>query len=245
MKLTSDELKELYQQRTTHSTRRPVECLTAETLRRAANRELSQPERERVADHLMVCADCAEEYRLIRSLRPWAERIAAASGDRAETEAKGRRWMASVSRWWKRVAQRPRWRAAAGIAVLVVAAGATLTLWRARQPGRALIPGQRGGGSVVMEVEPPNRAVLPEPPRQLTWSTVEGAERYQVVLYDVESTPIWESPWVASPSVTLPKTVGQKLQREQPYYWRITVMIGIERRQSQVFQFVVSAHPRD
>jgi hypothetical protein len=33
---------------------------------------MNQDERTRVARHLIICADCTEEYRIIRELKPWA-----------------------------------------------------------------------------------------------------------------------------------------------------------------------------
>lgn len=76
MRLTSDEIKSLYQEQTSRPARRLAECLTPEALSRAATGEVSQAERERLADHLMACADCAQEYRLARSLHLKAEQVA-------------------------------------------------------------------------------------------------------------------------------------------------------------------------
>jgi anti-sigma factor RsiW len=73
MKLTSEELKSLYQEGTSRAADRHPECLTAETLMRSAAGELSATERTRVADHLGSCSDCAREFRLARELKPWAE----------------------------------------------------------------------------------------------------------------------------------------------------------------------------
>ena len=49
---------------------------------RVAAGELSQSEREVIADHLMACSDCAEEYRILRELKPWAERAAVSAYER-------------------------------------------------------------------------------------------------------------------------------------------------------------------
>jgi len=49
---------------------------------RAAEGGLSQSEREVIADHLMACSDCAEEYRILRELKPWAERAAVSAYER-------------------------------------------------------------------------------------------------------------------------------------------------------------------
>ena len=73
MRLDSEGLRELYQRKTARSARgSAADCLAEEALARAAAGELDQPERERIADHLVTCSDCAQEYRAIVSLKPWA-----------------------------------------------------------------------------------------------------------------------------------------------------------------------------
>ncbi len=74
MRLADDELRKLYQQGTAARSR--TGCPSSEILGRAAAGELSRPEREQVADHLAACSDCAQEYRTVLSLEPWAESIA-------------------------------------------------------------------------------------------------------------------------------------------------------------------------
>src|SRR5690349_10226834 len=74
MKLNSDELRRLYQQETARSTRRSAsDCLTEDLLARAVAGELNQSERERIADHLAACSDCAKEYRALKSVKSWAD----------------------------------------------------------------------------------------------------------------------------------------------------------------------------
>jgi hypothetical protein len=48
----------------------------------AAGGELRRSEREMIADHLMACSDCAEEYRVLRELKLWAERVAVSAYER-------------------------------------------------------------------------------------------------------------------------------------------------------------------
>jgi hypothetical protein len=76
MRLTEEELKKLYQQQAACPARGRAECLTEEDLLRAAVGELNNSERGRMADHLLSCSDCIEEYRLTISLKPLAEQIA-------------------------------------------------------------------------------------------------------------------------------------------------------------------------
>jgi len=101
MKLSSEELRCLYQQETGRPARGRAECLAADMLLRAAAGESSQAERDQVARHLLGCADCAREYRLVREFKPWADRVAAAAGG-PELSAE-KELAAPQSRWWPRL----------------------------------------------------------------------------------------------------------------------------------------------
>jgi hypothetical protein len=82
MKLTNEEMSRLYRRQTARSRAGRAECLSEEALTRAAEGELRQSEREVIVDHLMACSDCAEEYRILRELKPWAERAAVLAYER-------------------------------------------------------------------------------------------------------------------------------------------------------------------
>ena len=76
MKLTNEEMSGLYRRQAARSRAGRAECLSEEAMTRAAEGELRQSEREVIADHLMACSDCAEEYRVLREMKLWAERAA-------------------------------------------------------------------------------------------------------------------------------------------------------------------------
>lgn len=87
MKLTEEQLKALMQQQT--APRGRAECLTEEQFIQAAAGEMSQSEKIEMAHHMTRCADCAQEYRLIRSLRPWAEKAqTVASSESGDSHAR-------------------------------------------------------------------------------------------------------------------------------------------------------------
>jgi hypothetical protein len=71
MRVTSEDLKSLYQKGTARSA--DVDCLSVEIMMHAATGEMNDEERVRVADHLVTCSDCAWEFRVVRALKPWAE----------------------------------------------------------------------------------------------------------------------------------------------------------------------------
>jgi hypothetical protein len=77
----------------------------------------------------------------------------------------------------------------------------------------------------------------------LSWSALEKTLAYRVVLYDFQSTPIWESSRLTTTSVALPEEVRGRLSRNQTYYWRVIAEDAIEQRQSELFQFTVTASP--
>jgi len=70
--MTSDDtdLQNLYQR----ATRRGAgsDCPSEETLMKAATNKLPSREREAVALHVAKCSDCARDFRIARSLAPWA-----------------------------------------------------------------------------------------------------------------------------------------------------------------------------
>ncbi|MEW6733434.1 MAG: hypothetical protein AB1489_19055 [Acidobacteriota bacterium] len=79
MRLTEEEMKQLYQQQTTRRAEQRQQCLSAEQLYRAASNQLSEAEREQVAEHMLECLECTQEYRLARTLKPWSETLVEAS----------------------------------------------------------------------------------------------------------------------------------------------------------------------
>jgi len=75
VRLTKEELINLYQPQTDRTSGR-TDCPTGEELVLATTDEMSEPERSRVAAHLMACRDCAEEYTLISPLKSFAQQAA-------------------------------------------------------------------------------------------------------------------------------------------------------------------------
>jgi hypothetical protein len=73
MKMNEGELSRLYQEQTAPTGGNRGTCISKEVLAQAAAGQLSRSERERIADHLAVCSECALEYRVARSLRSWSE----------------------------------------------------------------------------------------------------------------------------------------------------------------------------
>lgn len=160
--VTDDDLKTMWQ--TVHAGRAAKsrsDCLTEGQFMRLAQGDASTSERKAAADHLSVCTACAQEFRLIRALRPWAREAAAhldpeAAATKAPASFQVRKMIWSVS--------------LAAAAVLVVAIGATVYINRDRltavpptEETRVVAP------PAALPAVAPRRALrLEKPPLKLT-----------------------------------------------------------------------------
>ena len=243
MKLTEEGIKELLQ-RQPRATSRPADCLTEQQFMQAATGEIDARERREVASHMAVCSDCASAYQALLQLEPWAEEAGRALAPSVSCGRGARRGFSdSIAAFWQHLIWDHRVRAIAAT-VLIILVGGSLLVWqsvRQRTP-----PGSIGRAPVLprLNVLPPDRAVIDEPPETLSWSPLEGTTAYQVVIFDFQSSIVWQSARLRESSVRLPEPVRQRLQRNQSYYWRVIAEDAIEQRQSELFQFTVVAGER-
>ena len=114
-------------------------CLSADTLAKAARGALPSGERDRVADHLAACRDCAEEFQLIQPLEAWAERTAAAYGRAPVPVTDPWRWL-------------PVWQLAAMVLLL---ASVALLIWNSRL--------QRSNEALMARATAPQPTTIPTP----------------------------------------------------------------------------------
>jgi hypothetical protein len=240
MKLTDEGIKELLRQRPLRATPRKTECLTEEQFLKAAMRKLGDTERRRIANHLATCTDCTDSYRVVLQLRPWAEEAERVLAPRvAPTPAASRRFSDSLAAFWQRLNRDSRVRAIAAI-VLIIVAGGSLLVWQwlrqTTQPGSI----ERAPVLPRLSIVPTDKAAVGEPPETFSWSAVEGATGYKVVIFDFQSTTVWESGRLRETSIRLPEPVRQRLLRNRPYYWRVIAEDALEQRQSELFQFTVT-----
>jgi hypothetical protein len=146
MKLTEENLKQILQRQTARSTARHAECLTEDQFARVAGGEMDQEERSAVARHLIVCADCTEEYRILRSLKSWANEtdltLAATLPPAARKDDVHPVRYSEVARptaWNGRNAfSSSRVALALAAMLLVVLAAGVLLVWNSRQQSREL-----------------------------------------------------------------------------------------------------------
>src|SRR5262245_58187279 len=222
MRLTEEELKAILQRQTARGTPRQAECLTDDEFAQAAAGEINDETRLRIASHLVTCSDCTNEYRVVRSLRPLAgeaDRVLLASGAAGPEPALEtvRPLHRSQARRVDRLtpsgsrADRSGWRARrfAAIAAMLLAVVGSVVIWQSIKPQDSPVSTERAPVALKLTVDPPDRASVSAPPEKLTWSGVEQALSYRVVIYDSQSTPIWESVASKETSATLPDSVRE------------------------------------
>lgn len=139
-------------------------CPAPERLTALAAGELSAAERLALVDHLVDCADCAAELRLLRELEPWADAVdetIAAHAPSAE-RSRGRRrstapWIAAAAAasiavvcavGWARAARSGPERAQRNVPVVDLLAEGTLRA--AQPPARVAIPVPPDGAPLVL-----------------------------------------------------------------------------------------------
>ncbi len=214
MKLTDDDLKALYRERTEPATRDA--CPTADEMADLAAGARSAADRERLTGHLAACSACADEFRVLGELRPV---IDGAARPRPAFD----------------------WRYLAAAAALVLVAGLAFVVWQSSRTNLPPRPIDRSGQTSQIETTPSNRATLDAAPAALSWTAVDGATGYRVTIYDFESTPVWESPLVRTSTVDVPEEVRARLRPGTPVYWRVVATGDYDRQELGPFQFSVTA----
>lgn len=194
-------------------TRHPagVSCVERVAVVRAA-REPSLPasERERLADHIGQCAECADAWRLARDLAP-------AFAMPARRHARWQRWLPAAA---------------------LVALTTGLAVWSPFRT--ILPPSEVRGSRSAIVTEPVDGAILTGRPPNLAIAgapIAEGgaagaSERYEFAIVDARATELWTGTSSGTPRIEVPATL------ELPpgtYYWRVT---AVDRRPVWVSELV-------
>jgi hypothetical protein len=168
-------------------------CPGQDALASLAVGDLPPGDRVRVADHVVACAACASDYRILAELH-------------REASARAR--------------TRGSWRAAA-VAAVVVAALAGVLAPGDKTP--ALDPDRPRGRPGTRAVTPAPDAALAAAPAELSWPAEPLALGYRVRLFDARAEPIWESPAAQTTSRPLPQDVRERLRAGGGYFWIVDV----------------------
>jgi hypothetical protein len=198
-------------------------CLDKQEIQRAARSELGAGERERVVDHLVGCAPCAETVKMVRALDGWAGE--AAGEQRPQATRRRMRY------------------AIAALFIVTIAAGALWVSLRSGVPDPDAFRGPEAN-RLLLATTPRDGARLRTPPEALSITGVAGPdERYIVTLYDGGMAPIWRSAEGTSTSFVLPESVRNRLGAGQRYYWRVTEVQGVSDRDWPLITFELIVAP--
>jgi hypothetical protein len=63
---------------------------------------------------------------------------------------------------------------------------------------------------------------------QLTWSSVVGADRYRVAVFDTAGRVLWET-MVSDTAATVPSTIAAGLETSGTYFWSVRARVGWDR----------------
>ena len=218
MKARNEDLRRGFDEEASRLPRSERGCAEVETILRVIEGDATAAERAAFADHVLVCSDCAEEYRAARSageLFPPAARDASPGA------------LPSASRL-------PPWLAAAA-AVFVLLALSVVVLRQPRRESPALL--ERGPAPATSAVEPADGSTLTEPPAKLSWAPVDGADGYRVVVYDAESTPLWQAGQLAEAQAALPEELRERLRGGGDFSWRVETRRRGEHLSSVLHRF--------
>src|SRR5262245_1795376 len=216
MKVDAETLRETFDEEAASKPRALRGCPDAKLAARLLTNDAGAKERETFAAHLLDCPDCAAEYRLAGPLEDFAKE-AAEGARRGETQSTGTR------------APSPRfaWALAATIAAAAIEIS---TAWYLARGGKtAEAPVERGAPAATSAVVPPDGSVLADPPEKLAWEQAEGADGYRVVLYDAESTPVWDASSSRESRVRIPDEVRERLRKGGSFYWKVETVRRAER----------------
>ncbi len=208
-------------------------CLTPEELARLAALDMPAADRAPLEDHLASCSRCSAERAMLESFESAVE----SAGERAPLAAittelerrRAARWPAAPARKWSLAL---RWLslptmntwALVAASLLMVVAG-SFYLESLRQPGLSPGTGERQVlRSLRVEAVSPS-GELSRPPQQFEWTTFEGAERYRVMVRDVDGIRLWSSETEAS-RLALSPEVRALLLPGKTLTWEVEALAG-------------------
>lgn len=218
MKLTEDELKELYQEASKGRARRASPKPSDDALVNAAAGTLDRSARGELADALADDASLAEEYRTLRSINSWAARAEAAPGNPAHAARSLRTWV----RWGSAVAA-----AAAALMVAVL----VFPLRTGSPPIGSDHEGSAGDASATRAVAPsgsPAAVALIEPgdmavgvPKRFRWEPVGAANAYRLAVFKEDGKQVWSGPDQAGLQIDTADTL---VLARGIYFWQVAAL---------------------
>ena len=182
-------------------------CPDAEALVGLVLKDVPPEEREALADHVVSCRRCSEDYQIL---------------SRTHVEASPMRRRLDPRAW-----------IAAAVILFAVAGGVFVAR---RDRGESDIT-RGASSSVGSHVVPPDGGSVPSPPAEFVWPPQPGAEGYRVKLFAPSGDPLWESERVKQNRVGLPPLQRSRLSAGQSYFWVVETEMPLEKTRLGPFRF--------
>ncbi len=193
-----------------------AECPKTEDLAGMALGEIAGEPRSHIADHIVACRKCSEDYRIL--LDTHAEASSRLPGAR--------------SRLWRRTAL------AAGVALAL--AGTVLVVRTLRGPLESPEGAVRSAGPrVETSVAPQSGATLSTGPAEFAWPAQKDAEAYRLKLFTSSGDTLWESQPLRQPTAELPLDRRSLLKTGRSYFWVVEVEMPLGKERLGPFSFTL------
>ncbi len=187
-----------------------------EFVERYVTRKLAPDEKDAFEVHLLTCAHCQDEVRLVLAVREELARGIPTNERRRRLPGVGMRWGVT----------------AAAAAVLLVAVLPRLARETGGPDEHRAVPGVEVTGARLLA---PVGSV--EDADVVLWGQVVGADRYRVTLLDARGDVLWETE-TPDTSAALPESL--RLEGGVPYYWKVDARVDWQRwLRSDVAEFQI------
>jgi hypothetical protein len=213
MKLADPELESLYREGV------PARgaCPPDDDITRAAEGSLARRERERLADHIAVCAPCVRAYRVAHSLRSWA--LDAADPDIGDARAASPARPASGKLRWSYTFAAVALGAAAGLVLLLLP----------RAPSRQAPAEIRGGAPNLVRSLLADGVTLSRERFVLRWAALPGA-RYRVTVATSDLAPLHGAAGLTSAEHHVPAEALASVPSQTTLVWTVEAFFPDGRR---------------
>lgn len=185
-------------------------CPDPDRIWEAVRGELPPEEVREIVDHVAVCASCAEDWRIAVAFEKESARQDKVPVVRPFPVRRFQPWIAAAA------------------AALVLTVVGVIKPWKPDPD-----PGYRGAGSAIHSLAGETR---PSQSFVLSWTPVEGAESYDLLVTTAELQTVADPKGLATAQYQVPASALAALPPAARLHWRVTAVFPDgQRKQSQTF----------
>jgi hypothetical protein len=198
-----------------------ADCVAIDELMLLLEGRRGEQEQRRAAAHLAICAYCTAELELFSEFESPSVREDEKAHVNAIVTRLRKKSPAPRERWWQSM-WKPGFLVPASIALTAALVAMVFVLPPRQALGPVVTSGQDVMRSQRVELIAPAGDVA-QPPREIEWRPVASASHYQVRLFEVDNTALWETT-VSQPRAPLPADVRGKILPLKTLLWQVTAL---------------------